>query len=323
VRIAALNALGTFIDFADARRNTQSNKNNNNNNNDKISSNVLKQVLPGISSSLGKIILGDWKAGTQIKTTALELWTKMVLCVTEDSNFPLLDLPLSPPSPTPSSTDSDIPSRVASSGSLEAFRTFLSGHNVQLNKGTGNVSESEKDKNKTGQMREEDKQWIHNAAAQLHKLVSLIFPSSFASSTQGFTGLTYIPPKAPFRTRLVLSAQALIQRCSRTLASCAPIFLETLLLHADDVDAEIAKLATNALSEVFASGHTAFGNVAGGESFWETLLEDNLHRIMKTLPRIITVASGDVNKVVPLQLVAGTSLSFSHSTLIIHYSLFV
>ena len=38
---------------------------------------------------------------------------------------------------------------------------------------------------------------------------------------------------------------------------------------------------------------------------WENGLEDNLYRIMKSLPRIITIASGDVAKFVPLRLVAG------------------
>jgi hypothetical protein len=250
--------------------------------------------------------LGDWKSGTQIKTLALEIWTQIVTYVIQDSNFPLVDF-LSDLSPSPSSTSTP-PTRVANDGNLEVFRTYLAGHSVQFNKGT-NGDESHKNLPQS----EEEMHWVRNAAGQLHRVVTLIFPSSFASNTQGFTGLTYIPPKTPFRKQLVNSAHQLLKLCARTLASCAPVLLETLILHLDDDDVETAQLATNALSDVFASGYAAFGKIdSGKEEFWETLLEDNLHRIMKTLPRIITVASGDVGKVVPLKLVAGIFF-FSYS----------
>lgn len=278
MRVAALSALDVFIDFVNATCN-EKNKN------------PLSQVLPGVSSSLGKIILGDWKCGTQIKTLALQIWTKTVATVMKDSNFPSIS---DFPPPSLSTPESNSSSHVPNDESLEAFRTFLAGHNVQTNKGssTNNSNNTKNDK---------ETQWVHNAAAQLHRAISLIFPSSFASNTQGFTGLTYVPPKTPFRLCLVKSAHDLLVLCSRTLSSCSPILLETLLLHSDDEDAEVSKKAKQALSEAFTS--TTFGN---SSDTWESLLEDNLHRIMKSLPRIITVASGDVNKIVPLRLVAGT-----------------
>eukprot|EP00026_Physarum_polycephalum_P001026 Phypoly_transcript_01027.p1 GENE.Phypoly_transcript_01027~~Phypoly_transcript_01027.p1 ORF type:complete len:1229 (-),score=281.34 Phypoly_transcript_01027:30-3716(-) len=286
VRIAALKTLDTFIAFS--RESSKSDTNG-------TKSNILKQVLPGTSSSLGKIILGDWKSGTRIKTLSLEIWAKLVTNVMQDANFPLADFS-SPPAPS-----SAPPTRVANDGNLEVFRTYLAGHGVQINKGSSGAGSDSK-----APQSEEETHWLRNAAAQLHRLISLIFPSSFASSTQGFTGLTYIPPKTPFRKQLVISSHNLLTLCARTLASCAPVLLETLILHSDDDDVETAQQASIALSDIFASDHTVFGNADSGKAeFWEALLADNLHRIMKTLPRVITVASGDAGKIVPLKLVAG------------------
>lgn len=281
--MAALNGLGVFIVFISGASKESNNKN------------PLAQVLPGISSSLGKIILGDWKSGTQIKTLALKLWTKTVVTVMQDSNFPSLSaFPASSPSSSDSNNNS---SRVPNDASLEAFRTYLVGHNVQINKGNTTTNGTFNAPN------DKEVQWVHNAAAQLHRLIILIFPSSFASSTQGFTGLTYVPPKTPFRLCLVTSAHDLLVQCSHTLSSCSPILLETLLLHSDDEDQEVAEKAKSSLSEALAGSHNS-------NDSWESVLEDNLHRIMKTLPRIITVATGDVNKIVPLRLVAGINESF-------------
>ena len=284
------------MDFSYITNKSSANKND-------TKGNILKQVLPGTSSALGKIILGDWKSGTHIKTLALEIWTKMVTHVMQDSNFSLVDF-LSPDLNSSHPSTSTPPTRVADDGNLEVFRTYLTGHSVQTNKGAG----GREVKSNTNKHSEEELRWVRSAASQLHRLVTLIFPSSFASSTQGFTGLTYIPPKTPFRKQLVTSSHLLLKLCARTLASCASILLETLVLHTDDDDAETAQQAMNTFSDVFAGGHVAFGNLESGKTdLWETLLEDNLHRIMKTLPRVITVASGDAGKIVPLRLVAGTS----------------
>lgn len=92
----------------------------------------------------------------------------------------------------------------------------------------------------------------------------------------------------------------MLERCSSTLAIATPVLLETLVLHSDDSDLEIAALAKQALDKIFVQNSS--NNMT---SDFETMLEDNLHRIMKSLPRIITVASGDADKMIPLRLVAG------------------
>lgn len=274
--MAALQTLNRFVDFVTGPLSSSKSKNT-----------ILRQVLPGLSTALGKIILGDWKAGTQIKTLSLEIFTKAVVSVLQDSNFTFKNS-TSSPNPPPKADDEN----------LEVFRAFING-NVKSSVNFVN-STPERPPTSFSTTNPADDQWLQTAANQLYKLISMVFPSSYSTTSPNFSGITYIPPKNPFRLCLVKSSQLMLERCSSTLAIATPVLLETLVLHSDDSDLEIAALAKQALDKIFVQNSS--NNMT---SDFETMLEDNLHRIMKSLPRIITVASGDADKMIPLRLVAG------------------
>ncbi len=245
---------------------------------------ILKQILPGTSSSLGKIILGDWKSGTQIKAVSLKLWTKIVVIVMNDTNYTV-------DNPQLNNNSQNGKVNVKQDTSLETFQSYLStnvkhgvGHEKKFGGGTisGDI-------------------WVETAAQQLHKLISLIFPSSLSSS-QGYSGLSYVSPKPQFRLALVQSAGRLLHSCLATLSSSVFVLLETVVLHSDDENLEIAELSKQTLQEEFIA---KYGNGPIYGNSFEAVVEDNLHRIMKSLPRIISITSSDADKLIPLKVVAG------------------
>jgi hypothetical protein len=219
------------------------------------SSEMLQKIFPGLASGLGKMIISDFKVGTEFKVVACEVWTQAISLVMNDEHNKHSVAPSAPIS-------------------LDSLREYIRDNSAKQSK---------------PQKTDLHEKWLVDAASHLHKSIIMIYPSS--SSRR----LSTVPIKWKLKLALAHSASQLIHQCSKTLSHSVPILVEVLALYSQDEHPEVSKYAQTQCTELGQSSLISFSS----------LLESNLHQLLGLLPVLVCTRADDVNKMIPLKLVAG------------------
>lgn len=213
--------------------------------------------LPGIVSSLTKIITGDFKQGSKVIRMALTLFATVVIKVlnNEDNSELLIEKDSNP----------DI---------LSPLRVW--------NKDGSKLPEKEIKKSKKSRKppaspfeQELDKEWLSETVDKLKQVIELIFPSTLALSHQ---------LEWKFRLTLVESVSSIILSCYRTLESCLPVLIDIIVLHLHDDYELVARTSQITLSKLAIQLPDSL----------VSLLKKNLYSIFTALPRQIRTSNDNL-----------------------------
>ncbi|XP_068709692.1 TELO2-interacting protein 1 homolog [Montipora foliosa] len=224
--------------------------------------------IPGISTSLCRIITGDTKQGHVVLTQAIELWGDILSLVMNDIYLPN------------KATDSD-----------DVFSQLVSlaqGEHTSRLQENGEAAVSNPIPEKPDKLQSirvnRTFDWFCETSSKLKIVLERL-------------NMTCTHPNWKVRLSLAKLCNKLLINCINSMQSCVPIMVDLLVGLTEDDYAQVASFSRNVLNNL----SLQLGN---GSSFLNSLLEENLHSALTSLPRLMRIGD-DSKKIQSLNLVLG------------------
>lgn len=229
---------------------------------------IFASFIPGISTCLCRIVTGDDKQGHVILSQAIDVWGEILLLVMNDHYLPN----------NPENGD-DVISQLASL----AVKSQFSG--MQKTEETGVFNSIPENTDKLQSLKvSRTIAWFNETASKLKIILERL-------------KVVCTNPNWKVRLALARFCDKLLTNCRNSMQACVPGMVDLLVgLTEDDYDlvASFSRTALENLSQ----------QLGNGSSFLNSLLEENLHSSLTSLPRLMRT-SEDVKKIHSLNLVLG------------------
>lgn len=251
---------------------------------------VLSTFLPGVLGALFSVLVGDFKQGSTIVVKAFELWTQVVVAVLADDRLRALDaLP-----------KQDRPTDAAAA--LASWRQqALQGKDARPNprfQPPASKKRQQQDPRDIGVVC--DAVWAGEAGARLVPLLKRVYSADLDGGS--------VDPNSSTVLASVASAGTLLQRCRLSLRLSTTPMLEHLISCAEHPLPAVASHAQHTLQQLAPDRGVDTG-AASATTWWElydfsVMLEDNLHRHLSSLPRVLS-SGKESEKLAHLRLIIG------------------
>eukprot|EP00808_Paulinella_micropora_P018033 g15086.t1 len=189
---------------------------------------ALASFLPGILSTLGAVLLGDFKQGSSVMVAALQLWTLLITILLQDSSLPGARVDTS----GVSRQDLQLRLRALVAGAkAEAKDGGAAGAGAAPSQPSGSQGAAEALKVCR------DEAWLAVALPRVNILCRKIYGLPAGEESRGWR----------VRLQLALSAAVLLRHCGSVLSPVCPSLVDCLVAGTEDDMAEVRQAASKEL----------------------------------------------------------------------------